>query len=170
MYTILLKFACLVHKTSQQPACRFFVSRRCPLYQVINQPALVICFYQVSMYSKGPFTLDPRTKFNAHWMRICRIYTWIRFGRCAFDAHRVSPLLEVDWNRIRTEFIVYSSNNDKITHGYAPMNSNIVEAFASRPPYTLYSSSKIRTTMAYHAGTPLTRCCRKRDRLPSGLM
>ena len=71
-------------------------------------------------------------------------------GRCAFDAHRVNPPQEVDWNRIATEFIVYSSNNDKITHGYAPMNSNIVEAFASRPPYALYSPSKIRTMMAYH--------------------
>ena len=57
------------------------------------------------------------------------------FGRCALDAQRVNPPLEVDWNRIGTEFIVYSSNNDKITHGYAPTNSNIVEAFASRPPY-----------------------------------
>ena len=46
------------------------------------------------------------------------------FGRCALDAHRVNPLLEVDWNQIRTEFIVYSSNNNKITHSYTPMNSN----------------------------------------------
>ena len=81
------------------------------------------------------------------------------FGWWAFDAH---PPQEVDWNRIATEFIVYSLNNDKITHGYAPMNSNIVEAFASRPPYTLYLPSKIRTLMAYHAGTLLTRCCRKK--------
>ena len=27
----------------------------------------------------GPFTLDPRTKFNAHRMHIHRIHTWIRF-------------------------------------------------------------------------------------------
>ena len=42
------------------------------------------------------------------------------------------------------------------------MNSNIVEAFLSRPPYTLYSPSKIRIMMAYYAGTLLTRCSWKR--------
>ena len=44
------------------------------------------------------------------------------------DAHQVNPPLEVDWNRIWTDFIVNSLNNDKITHGYASMSSNIVEA------------------------------------------
>ena len=57
-------------------------------------------------------------------------------GRCKLNAHWTNPPLEVDWNRIRAEFIVYSSNNNKITHSYAPTNSNIVEAFKSRPPYT----------------------------------
>ena len=90
--------------------------------------------------------------------------------RCALDVHRVNPPLEVDWDRIGTEFIVHSLNNDKITHGYAPMNSNIVEGLRLRPPHTLYLQPKIRTTMAYHAGMLLTRCCRQRDRLPSGLM
>ena len=34
----------------------------------------------------------------------------------------------------------------------------------------LYSPSEIRTMIAYHAGTLLTRCYRKRDCLPSGLV
>ena len=64
-------------------------------------------------------------------------------GQCALDAHQVNPPLEV---RIGTEFIVYSSNNDKIMHGYTPLNSNIVKALRLRPPQTLYLPSKIRTT------------------------
>ena len=47
----------------------------------------------------------------------------------------MNPLLEVDWKQIGTEFIVYSSNNDKIMHGYAPLNSNIVNALCLRPPH-----------------------------------
>ena len=90
--------------------------------------------------------------------------------RCALDTHRVNPPLEVDWNRIGTEFIVYSSNNDKITHCYSPLNSNIVEALHLRPPQTLHLPSKIQTTMVCHAGKLLTRCCRQRNRLPSGLV
>ena len=149
------------------PVCVCMRSRLCAL-------SCWLCVYVhvcvTKKNSAGPFTLDPRTEFNAHRMRIRRVHTWIRFGWCAFDVHRVNPLLEVDWNRIGTEFIVYSSNNDKIMHGYALKNSNIVEAFASRPPYTLYLPSKVRTMMAYHAWTPLTRCCWKRDHLPSGLV
>ena len=111
------------------------------------------------------FTLDPRSEFNAHQMRIQS-----GLGRCALDAHQVNPPLEVDWNQMRTEFIVCSLNNDKLMHSYAPLNSNIVEALHLRPPHTLYLWSKIQTTMAYHAGTLLTRSCRQRDRLPSGLV
>ena len=48
-------------------------------------------------------------------MRIRRVHTEFGFGRCAFDAHRVNPPLEVVWNRIQTELIVYSlkSNSDR---------------------------------------------------------
>ena len=70
-------------------------------------------------------------------MHICCVHTWIRFWA---NAHRVNPPQEVNWNWIATEFTVYSSNNNKITHGYAPMNSNIIEAFASirHPRYELW--------------------------------
>ena len=43
------------------------------------------------------------------------------------------------------------------------MNSNIIEAFASRPLYMQYSPSKIRTMMACHAWMVLTRCCQKKE-------
>ena len=52
---------------------------------------------------------------------------------CAFGTN---PPLEVDW---RTEFIVYSLNNNKIAVSYAPTNSKVVKAFASRPPYPRFS-------------------------------
>ena len=55
-------------------------------------------------------------------------------------------------------------------HSYVPTNSNIVEAFGSRPPYMQYLPSKIQIMMSCHAGTVLTRCYQKRYRLPSGLM
>ena len=80
--------------------------------------------------SKGLFTLDPRSEFNTH--SSCSHLNLV-LGNA--HAHRVNPSKEVDWNRIATEFIVYSSNNDKIKHGYAPTNSNIVEAFSSRLPW-----------------------------------
>ena len=57
-------------------------------------------------------------------------------GRCELNVHWTNPPLEVDWNRTGNEFIVYSLNNNKTTHSYAPTNSNIVKVFASRPPYT----------------------------------
>ena len=49
---------------------------------------------------------------------------WIRFGsmwiECALNQ---STYLEVDCNQIRTEFIVYLSNNNKIMHDYAPQTA-----------------------------------------------
>ena len=58
---------------------------------------------------------------------------WIRFGTMQTECALTSGGgLELNQNQI----FVYSSHNNKITHSYAPTNSNMVEAFASRPPYT----------------------------------
>ena len=103
-----------------------------------------------------PFHIDTRFEFNAHWL--C-LHLKSFLGQCELNAQWTNPPLEADWNRIRTEFIVYSSNNNNFMHSYTSMNSNIVNAFASRLPYKLYLLSKIRTMMAYHAGMLLTRCC-----------
>ena len=136
--------------------------------------------------------------FDAHWIRFLGLVTY-RYGRpfhtrskkriqCALNAHslcsHLNPVwgdahwMSIEWihlwrwiGRNRIHCLSYSPNNDKITRCYAPLNSNIVEALPRlRPPHTLYLPSKIRTTMAYHAGTLLIRCCRQRDRLPSGLL
>ena len=111
--------------------------------------AIYLSFFTII---KGLFTLDTRTEFNAHSMHIGCVHTWIWFGAMRFEC-----ALNQNW--IGTEFIVYSLNNNKITHSYILMNSSIIKAFVSRPPYTLYSLSKIQTMMVYHAGTLMTRCC-----------
>ena len=75
--------------------------------------------------------------------------------------------------KIKTEFVVYSSNNNKITHSAPPSTatlSKLSHLGHIHVLYTLYLPSKIWTTMAYHAGLLLTRYCQKRDHLPSGLM
>ena len=134
---------------------------------------LPICELSLSIDILRPFHTRPKKRIQCASNTHLSCSNLSGFGRCASGQSTSGGGLEPNRNRIRclfTEFIVYSSNNDKITHGYTPMNSNIVEAFTSRPPYTLYSPSKIQTMMAYHAGTLLTRCCRKRDRLPSGLV
>ena len=123
----------------------------------------------LSLECKGLFTLYTRTEFNVHWL--CSRCTFTnRFGamqiECALNQSTSEGGLELNWNQIHC----FSSNNDEIAHSYVPTNSSIVKAFMSRPPYMLYSSSKIQTTMTYHAGTLLTRCCWKWDRLLSGLM
>ena len=89
------------------------------------------------------------------WLLYFQKVAW--FGAMRIESIHIWRWIGTEWNWI----IVYSSNNNKITHSYTPTNSNIVEAFASRPPYTHYSPSKIQTMMACHAGMVLTRCCQK---------
>ena len=55
------------------------------------------------------------------------------------DAHSMRIKSIHLWRWIGTEFIVFSLINDKIMHGYAPTNSNIVEAFASRLYLSLHT-------------------------------
>ena len=140
---------------------------------IIMMTACIVVIQLIFINCKGPFTLDPRSEFNAHQMRIRHVHTWIRFGRCAFDAHQVNPPQEVDWNQIATEFIVYSSNNDKSRTVTPPWTATLSKLSRlgrhtrciRRPRYELWWP-----IMAYHAGTLLTRCCRKIDRLSSGLV
>ena len=133
------------------------------LQEACKSHSILVPFLQeacVGKKSQGPFTLDTRTKFNVHWLHSHLNSVWGDVNWMCIEPIHL-------WKWIGTEFIV---NNNKTMHSYAPINSNIIEAFTSRPPYTLYSPSKIRTMMAYHAETLLTRCSRKRDHLPSGLM
>ena len=108
---------------------------------------------------QSPF--HTRTKFSAHSMCIGCVHSWIRFG--------VEPLNQSTSGGGLEAFFVYSWYIKKIIHSYSPLNSSITEDFTSSPPYTLYSTSKIQTTMVYHAGMLLTRCGRKWN-LPSGLV
>ena len=85
---------------------------------------------------------------NANWMHIEPIYLWRWIGT-------ESELNSLPIHRI----------DNKITYSYAPTNGNVVKAFGFRPTYTLYSPSKIWTTMAYHAGMLLTRSCRNKRQL-----
>ena len=95
---------------------------------------------------KWPFTLNTRTKFNTHLMHILAAFT-LEFGlrQCELNTHWTNPPLEVDWNRIGTEFIVFSLNDNKIMHSYAPppMGSNMSNFSLHRPQYMLYLLSKI---------------------------
>ena len=95
------------------------------------------------------------------------------FRRCKLNVCWTNPPLEVDWKQIGTKFIVYSSNNNKLTHSAPPSTATLSKLSRLghiHVLYMLYLPSKIWTTMAYHAGLLLTRYCRKRDRLPSGLV
>ena len=102
---------------------------------------------EVSLDSIGPFTLDTRTEFNLHWLRSHLNLVW---GDTNWMRNEPIHL----WRWIGTEFIVYSSKNNKITCSYAPTNSNIVET-------TIHAVFKIWTMMDYHARTLMTRCCWK---------
>ena len=71
--------------------CEHFMSEILTVYPALK--LVTSCCSQQFILYKGLFTLEPRSEFNAHW---------------------INPPLEVDWNWIWIEFIVYSSNNIKL--------------------------------------------------------
>ena len=118
---------------------------------------------------KWPFTLNTRTKFNTHLMHILAAFT-LEFGlrQCELNTHWTNPPLEVDWNRIGTEFIVFSSNDNKIMHSYEPLPPPPWAATCQSFRFIGHNTCCIRcprytcTMMAYHARMLLTRCCQKK--------
>ena len=74
-----------------------------------------------------------------------------------FGLNQMRTASEVDWNRI-----------GQLRTVNMPPRTATSSTFTFRPPYTLYSLSKIQTMMAYSAGTLLTtlcRCCQNKSPL-----
>ena len=114
-------------------------------------------------YYKGLFTLDSRTKFNVHWS-----HSQFCLGQCELNVHSTRSTFG-SGSGLNSLFI-HQITTQLHPHKEQHLIGSIVKAFVSMPPYMLYSPSKIPTTMACYAGMQLTRCCWKRDRLPSGLV
>ena len=95
------------------------------------------------------FTIISRTSFIMNFLFCCA-----KFSRAHGSLENSQQLTTV--NYLMSIELIYLWRWIG-THNYSPMNSNIVEAFASRPLYMRYLLSRIQTVMAYHAGTLLTR-------------
>ena len=87
-------------------------------------------------------------------MCIGRVHTSIRLEAMRIECELSQSTSGGGLYRIGTKFIVYSSNNNKITDRYAPTNSNIVKALVSRPPYTPRFICYLYTLSTHNSNCP----------------